>query len=89
MSLRREYFLEQFDSNLRTHVIEFSKRLTDISKRYDVLIFVARKAACLADCLDELELSNFHCVIILKSSHRFPNFLSCQFHRSRNRRAGS
>ncbi len=63
MSLRRDYFLDQFDSSFRTHIIEFSKRLTDISNKYDVLIFLARKAACLADSLDELEMTNFHCTI--------------------------
>jgi nucleoside phosphorylase/hypoxanthine phosphoribosyltransferase len=63
MTLRRDYFLDQFDSSFRTHIIEFSKRLTNISNKYDVLIFLARKAACLADCLDELEMTNFHCTI--------------------------
>lgn len=63
MSIRRDYFLDQFDSSFRTHIIEFSKRLTDISNKYDVLIFLARKAACLADSLDELEMTNFHCTI--------------------------
>jgi len=63
MSLRRDFFLDQFDSSFRTHIVEFSKRLTELSHKYDVLIFLARKAACLADCLDELELSNFHCVV--------------------------
>lgn len=63
MSLRRDFFLDQFDSNFRIQVIEFSKRLTDLSNKYDVLIFLARKAACLADCLDELQMSSFHCTI--------------------------
>jgi hypoxanthine phosphoribosyltransferase len=63
MSLRRDFFLDQFDSSFRTHIVEFSKRLTEISHKYDVLIFLARKAACLADCLDELELTNFHCIV--------------------------
>ena len=63
MSLRRNFFLEQFDSSFRTHIVEFSKRLTDLSQKFDVLIFLARKAACLADCLDELGLTNFHCII--------------------------
>jgi nucleoside phosphorylase/hypoxanthine phosphoribosyltransferase len=63
MSVRRDYFLSQFDSSFRGHIIEFSKRLTKISEEYDVLIFLARKAACLADCLGELELSYYSCVI--------------------------
>jgi len=63
MSARSEYFLDQFDPGFRTHVIEFAKRLTALSKKYDVLIFLARKAACLADCFDELGLSTYNCVI--------------------------
>lgn len=63
MSIRRDYFLEQFDSNFRSHIIEFSKKLTELSTHYDVLIFLARKAACLADCFSELELSNYHCIV--------------------------
>ena len=63
MSKRIELFLNQFDSNFKIQIIEFSKRLTNLSNEYEVLIFLARKAACLADCLDELELTNFHCVI--------------------------
>ena len=63
MKLRRELFLEQFDSSFRNHIVEFSKRITSLSKEYDVLIFLARKAACLADCFDELQLSHFHCIV--------------------------
>ncbi|WP_211604812.1 hypothetical protein [Porphyromonas gingivalis] len=63
MSLRKDFFLDQFDSSFRNHIVEFSKRLTEISKKYDVLILLARKAACLGDCFDELQLSSFHCVV--------------------------
>lgn len=63
MSIKQDFFLDQFDSSFRTHIVEFSKKLTDLSHKYDVMIFLARKAACLADCFDELELSNFHCII--------------------------
>ena len=63
MSIRKDFFLEQFDSSFRNHIVEFSKRLTDISKKYDVLILLARKAACLGDCFDELQLSSFHCIV--------------------------
>lgn len=63
MSIRQDFFLDQFDSAFKTHIIEFSKKLTDLSHSYDVIIFLARKAACLADCFDELGMSSFHCVI--------------------------
>jgi nucleoside phosphorylase len=63
MSLRKDYFLEQFDSTFRGHIVEFGKKLTELSKNYDLLIFLARKAACLADSLEELGLAQFHCMI--------------------------
>ena len=63
MNKKIQNFLEQFDSNFQNQIVEFAKRLTNISKEYDVLIFLARKAACLADCFDDLGLSQYHCVI--------------------------
>lgn len=63
MNTRQKKFLGQFDSNFRLHIVEFAKHLTEISKEYDILIFMARKAACLADCFNELQLSTFHCEI--------------------------
>lgn len=62
MKYRTELFLKQFDSAYRTQIIEFAKYLTKLSTESDVLIFMARKAACLADCFLELEMANFHCI---------------------------
>lgn len=64
MSKRRDIFLSQFDSNFRSYVVEFSKSITEWSKTYDVLIFIARKAACLAGCLEDLRMCSFHCTVI-------------------------
>lgn len=51
-------FLNQFDSLLRPHVIEFGKRLSDI--RSDVVMLMARKAVCFVDCLRALGLTSSH-----------------------------
>ncbi|MBA4390128.1 MAG: hypothetical protein C0399_04235 [Syntrophus sp. (in: bacteria)] len=49
-----QVFLEQFDSKISTEIIEFGKRLS--ATKADVYILMARKAACLISCLDELRL---------------------------------
>lgn len=54
-------FLQQFNSNIRTHIINFAERLTQISQEVDIMIFLARKAACMGDCFYKLGLSKFHC----------------------------
>jgi len=63
MKIQVETFLNQFDSNFRNEIVEFAKRITKYTEEYDVVIFLARKAVCLADCLNELELSNFNCLV--------------------------
>jgi len=60
---RKEKFLRKFDSAFRNEIIEFGKRITEISKTNDVIIFLARKSICLVDSLIELGLANIHCDI--------------------------
>jgi nucleoside phosphorylase len=48
-------FLNQFDPKIKNEVIEFGKRLTKINA--DVFIVMARKGACLIDCLQELNIT--------------------------------
>lgn len=62
MNKATEQFLQQFDSHMRTHIIAFAQHLTTLSQKNDVIIFLARKAACMGDCFRSLKLSSFHCV---------------------------
>jgi len=71
MKNRQNIFLEQFDSEFRNHIIEFGKRISDLSKKNDLLIFMARKAACLADCMEQVGLMDLHCIT---ASSRILNF---------------
>ena len=61
----RDDFLNRFNSSLRTEIIQFAKRLTELSKEKNtVMIFMARKAVCLADSLSTLNLTIFHCPVV-------------------------
>lgn len=51
----RETFLAQFDERWRSPLVEFAKRIA--SSEADVTIFMARKAACLAHCFEELKFA--------------------------------
>lgn len=61
--MMRENFLQQFDSNMRQHITSFAQRLSSISQEVDVMIFLARKAACLGDCFTRLGFSTFSCTV--------------------------
>jgi len=50
----RQRFLSQFDSGFLPHIFEFAEIIT--STKADVLMLMARKAACFVDCLEELGL---------------------------------
>jgi hypothetical protein len=60
----RDEFLGRFNTALRPEIVQYAKRLTTLSKQENtVLIFVARKAACFADCLSSLNLTYFNCPV--------------------------
>lgn len=60
----RSAFLQSFEDPARTEVIQYGKRLTQASREADVLMFMARKAVCFAECLELLKLVSFHCKIV-------------------------
>ena len=67
LASRQELFLSRFDEGMRPSIVEYGKRITNISGKSDVIIFMARKSACLAESLRILRLANFQCII---TSHR-------------------
>jgi hypothetical protein len=63
LSSLRESFLSRFDTPLRSEIIQYGKRLSEASKTCDVLLLMARKAVCLAECLESLRLARFECAV--------------------------
>lgn len=61
MSQTQNRFLDQFPTGLVPHIIEFGKRLSAIEA--DVIVVMARKAACFVECLQQLKLSGIKCSI--------------------------
>ena len=49
-----DIFLQQFDSKIATEIIEFGKRLS--ATKADVYILMARKAACLVHCMEDMNM---------------------------------
>ncbi len=56
MSGLRDIFLKQFEDKWRTPLLDFSRRISESES--DVLIFMARKAACLYHCLEDLKITH-------------------------------
>ena len=54
MKSLREIFFSQFEDRWHNALIEFAKSISD--SEADVLIFMARKSACLFQCLEDLRL---------------------------------
>lgn len=52
----KEIFLNQFEDRWRVSLLEFGKKISE--SEADVLIFMARKAACLYHCLEDLKLTH-------------------------------
>ena len=57
MLTQQQTFLGQFDEGLRPEIVEFGKRIRRVSGEVDVVIFMARKAACFAEALRLLRFS--------------------------------
>lgn len=55
MTSLEENFLNQFDSGVSPHVIEFGKRLMSVNA--DAFLLTARKAVCFVGCLESLKLT--------------------------------
>lgn len=55
--------LRQFDEGLRPEIAEFGKRIREVSGNVDVIIFMARKAACFAEALRLVRLTAFQSVV--------------------------
>lgn len=60
----RERFLGRFNTDSRSDVVQYGKRLTEASRATDILLLMARKAACFADCLEYLRLARFDCGVV-------------------------
>jgi nucleoside phosphorylase len=58
MSSLKNIFLEQFDDKWRAPLIAFGTRLSESDADADVFIFMARKAACLFHCLEDLRIAH-------------------------------
>ncbi|MEM7479186.1 MAG: phosphoribosyltransferase, partial [Planctomycetota bacterium] len=67
MATPKEVFLQRFDEGVRPEIVEFGKRIRRISNESDVIVFMARKAACFAEALRVLKLTSYHCEV---ASHR-------------------
>jgi TIR domain len=52
----QKIFLDQFEARWRSPLLEFGKRISESDA--DILVFMARKAACLYYCLGELKLTH-------------------------------
>ena len=61
LSIQQEIFLSRFTEAIRQSIIEYGKRITDVSGSNDVLMFMARKSVCLAEALRLLHLTSFQC----------------------------
>lgn len=63
--------LSPFKECYHSLIIEYGKRLSEYSREYDVLIFMARKSVCFAEMLRYLRLSNFESIV---TSNRILDF---------------
>jgi adenosylhomocysteine nucleosidase len=64
MSLRKD-FLSAFDTAIRAGIIDFGKRLYELSKQPNtVMVVMARKALCLYDCMEILGLTHSECPVV-------------------------
>jgi nucleoside phosphorylase len=62
MFSQQQTLLRQFDEGLRPEIVEFGKRIRRVSGEVDVVIFMARKAACFAEALRLVRLTAYQCV---------------------------
>lgn len=60
MTTLKNLFLEQFEDRWRGPLIAFGTRISESNA--DVLIFMARKAACLFHCLEDLRLAHTNAI---------------------------
>lgn len=63
MVSQRDAFLSQFEEELRREVIEFGKRITKYTEENDIVIMMARKAACFAEALRALKLTSYQGIV--------------------------
>ncbi|MFY9329078.1 MAG: hypothetical protein WAO76_13860 [Georgfuchsia sp.] len=56
MAKLRDVFQDQFEDRWRSPLRDFGRRISDSNA--DILIFMARKAACLYHCLEDLKLAH-------------------------------
>ena len=62
MKYAQEAFLKQFDQPIRKYIIEFCNQISQ--KQYDVLILLARKAACFLSSLEDLQLITLNGTVV-------------------------
>lgn len=62
MFTQQQTLLRQFDEGLRPEIVEFGKRIRGVSGKVDVVIFMARKAACFAEALRQVRLTAYQCI---------------------------
>ncbi len=62
MFTQQQTLLRQFDEGLRPEIVEFGKRIRSVSGKVDVVIFMARKAACFAEALRLVRLTTYQCI---------------------------
>jgi len=63
--------LSPFEESYRPLVIEYGKRLSEYSRVYDVLVFMARKSICFAEALRYADLVSFQSIV---TSNRILDF---------------
>jgi len=56
MTQLQDLFLGQFEDRWRSPLLSFARRISDSNA--DILVFMARKAACLYHCLEDLKLAH-------------------------------
>ncbi|OFY69417.1 MAG: hypothetical protein A3G23_00630 [Bacteroidetes bacterium RIFCSPLOWO2_12_FULL_37_12] len=71
MKKKQKLFLDQFDQPLHKHIINFCNIIS--TKKYDVFILLARKAACFIDTLIELDLIEINGKIVSDRVLEFDN----------------
>jgi len=62
MFTQQQTLLRQFDEGLRPEIVEFGKRIRRVSGEVDVVIFMARKAACFAEALRLVRLTAYQSI---------------------------